>query len=178
MDRQQVGQERMRSWFVNVTVVVVFFVLMLTALRYFYRNEPDIKLLNMQMLASQFVKSVNNAHWQWQSEGRPQMIVLVHYNQEGQETDRRPINMSHLGWPRFTPNKDGCAQLWKMILNVPMDIEGFQVIPDYYDGVKLTGSALSSTCRFRLSTGPYFDYLVYTGQVVRSDKLQEQKQEE
>jgi len=164
-------QDVTRSAYINLTVVFVFVGLIVTAILYFYKSEPDLKRLGLETLANQFASSVTNAHWQWQAEGRPSMIILVHYepsldnNERLVEKDRRPIEMSHLGWPKMEPTSKGCGKLWQMVLNIPLEVEGFKVYAEFYDGIKVNDSALTSTCRYRLSTGPYFEYKVYSGQV-------------
>lgn len=171
MEKQAHRQDRSRSTFLNLAVLFVFVGLMVSFILYFYRAEPDIRRIALETLAEQFASSVTNAHWQWQAEGRPEMIMLIHYeaslddNERLVEKDRRPIEMSHLGWPKMQPTSKGCGRLWEMVLNIPLEVEGFRIYPEFYDGILLNDSALSSTCRYRLSTGPYFEYQVYSGQV-------------
>ena len=169
MEKKQTRAEGSRSIFVNLTVVAVFTALMVGFIMYFYQSEPDMKRVALATLADQFASSATNAHWQWQAEGRPELIMLVHYDIKGQETDRRPISMSKQGWPQMEPTSKGCGVLWEMILNMPLAISGFKVYPEYYDGVQLSGDAADSMCRFRLSTGPYFEYMIYTGRVKKTD---------
>ena len=73
--------------------------------------------------------------------------------------------MTHLGWPRLEPTSKGCAVLWQEILDLDLEVEGFKMYAEFFDGVQLSNNALASICRYRLSTGPYFEYKVYTGQV-------------
>ena len=173
MQRNQAAQERNRSVFLNFTVVIVFVSLMLGFILYFADNTPDIRKMALENMAEQFAASASNAHWQWQGEGRPSIVILISYagklnkQKELVETGRRPIFMSDLGWPKAEQSSKGCEQLWKMVLNVPMDVEGFKIYSEYFDGTKLGGNTLDSTCRYRLSTGPYFEYKVATGQVTK-----------
>lgn len=171
MDRHESAQEGTLSLLHKVIILIVFVTVMTSFIFYFNQNTPDYKRAAMQNLAEQFSTSVTNAHWQWQAEGRPQIVMLVHYEPRlGDENtlvekDRRPIVMSHLGWPRSEPTSEGCAKLWQMVLSMPLEVEGFKVYAEYFDGVDLSDNALDAKCRFRLSVGPYFEYLVYTGQV-------------
>lgn len=169
MNRNEAGKETSRSIFVNLTVVAVFTALMLGFILYFYKSEPDVKRVALATLADRFSTSATNAHWQWQAQGRPELILLVHYDLQGRETDRRPISMSEEGWPRMEPTSEGCGKLWEMVLNMPLSISGFRVYAEYYDGMQLSGNEADSRCRFRLSTGPYFEYLVYSGQVEKTN---------
>ena len=171
MDRGEAGIESTRTTFMKLMIVVVFVSLITSFIFYLNESEPDIKLVSMEGLAEQFSRSVNNAHWKWQADGRPDIVIVIDYENRMDESmtliekDRRAIQMSHLGWPRVEPTSDGCDKLWDMVLNVRMEVEGFRVYGEYYDGVAKTGNALDATCRFRMSVGPYFDYRIYTGQV-------------
>jgi len=173
MQKNQAADERSRSLFINITVVVVFVSLMLGFILYLNDGSTNLKRLALENLAEQFSTSVSNSHWQWQGEGRPQIVMLVTYaNKLGEnntliEKNRKPIFMSHLGWPKAEPSAEGCAEIWNMVLDTPMDIDGFKIFPEYYDGVKLSNNALDSVCRYRLSTGPYFEYKVFSGQVLK-----------
>lgn len=173
MKRNQASEEQSRSLFINITVVVVFASLMLGFIIYLNDGSTNLRKVALENLAERFSTSVSNAHWQWQGEGRPQIVMLVSYaNKLGEndtlvETARKPIFMSHLGWPKSEPTSKGCAEIWDMVLDIPLDIDGFKIIAEYYDGVKLTDNPLDSVCRYRLSTGPYFEYKVFSGQVMK-----------
>ncbi len=162
-----------RSIYVNVLVVLVFAVLMAVAIVSVYKGEGNVERVAMETLADRFVNNVNAAHWQWRREGEPQRILFVHYGAVADakgmpvESDRTPILMSHLGWPRVEPSAKGCQALWQNILNLPMTINGFKVTARFYDGVAMNKQALDSYCLFRVSTGPAFMYRIYTGQVQR-----------
>lgn len=171
MEKNQGSEERLRSVFINLTVVGVFVSLMLGFILYFEESTPNIKQLMLENLALQYAESVNNAHWQWQGEGRPGIVMLVDYapslnqSKELVEKGRRAIFMSHLGWPKAELSSKGCEQLWQMMLNFPLEINGFKIYAEFYDGLKVSDNAQDSSCRYRLSVGPYFEYKVYLGQV-------------
>ena len=173
MKRNQAADERSRSLFLNITVVMVFVALMVRFIVYLNDGSSNLKRIALDNLAEQFSSSVSHSHWQWQSEGRPQIVMSSTYaNKLGKnntliETQSRPVSMSHLGWPKAEPTSEGCSDIWNMVLNIPMDIEGFKILAEYYDGIKLTSNALDSVCRYRLSTGPYFEYKVFSGHVLR-----------
>lgn len=171
MNKLEAANERSRSLFVNITVVVVFVSLMLGFILYLNEGSTNIKRVALENLAEQFATSVSNSHWQWQGEGRPQIVMSITYVNKINdaktlvEKDRKPIFMSRKGWPKSEATSEGCAKIWDMVLNLPMDIEGFKVFAEYYDGEKLSDNEQDSICRYRLSTGPYFDYKVFLGQV-------------
>lgn len=172
MQKNQASEERNRSVFLNVTVVLVFVGLMLSFIVYFNESRPNMRRIGLETLAESFRESVNNAHWQWQAEGRPEIVVLSMFsprlddNKTLVETDQRPIFVNQDGWPKADPTSKGCERIWNMVLNIPMEIQGFKVIAEYYDGLKLAESKMASVCRYRLSTGPYFEYKVNTGEVI------------
>lgn len=165
MQKNQASEERNRSVFINLTVVVVFVGLILAFILYFNKSSPALKRLALQGFAEQLAKSTLNAHWQWQNEGRPGRIMQLQYDSQGNEIDRRALDMSHLGWPKVEPTSLGCATLWDQVLNTPLEIQGFKIYAEFYDGIQLSNNGLASICRFRLSTGNYFDYSVYRGHV-------------
>jgi hypothetical protein len=173
MQRNQAANERNRSLFINITVVMVFVGLMVIFIEYLNDGSTHVRRVALENFAEQFSTSVSHSHWQWQGEGRPQIVMSITYaNTLGEnntlvETQSKPIFMSHLGWPKADPTSEGCADIWNMVLNIPMDINGFKVLAEYYDGLKLSNNALDSVCRYRLSTGPYFEYKVFSGQVLK-----------
>lgn len=171
MKKEQQFEKNTRSLFINTFIVLVFVSLMLGIIVYLYTGSTNKKRVALENLAEQFATNVQNAHWQWQGEAKPEILMLVSYtsqlgeNKKVTETSRKPIFMTLEGWPKADPTSKGCAKIWGMVLNAPMTIEGFKVIAEYYDGVKLTNDPLDSICRFRLSTGPYFEYKLHSGQV-------------
>ena len=173
MNNHQVTSERSRSLFVNITVVITFISLMLGFVLYLNDDTTNIRRLALENLAEQFSISVSNAHWQWQGEGRPQIVMLVTYarklgdNNTLVEKSRKPISMSQQGWSEAEPTSEGCSNIWDMVLSMPMNINGYEVFAEYYDGLNLNNNALDSVCRYRLSTGPYFEYKVLLGQVLK-----------
>ena len=80
MKSKDVAEHNLNKVLVNLAVVVVFTILMATAIIYVYDSEPDVEAEIMRGYARQFATSATNAHWQWQAEGRPEMIMLVHYD--------------------------------------------------------------------------------------------------
>ncbi|MDF2179136.1 hypothetical protein P2G88_12825 [Aliiglaciecola sp. CAU 1673] len=168
MSSQSEKDNNLNRWIMQISVVVVFTSLMSFAIWYLHESEPDLAGTTMEMLADRMAKNVVGAKWQWEAEGRPARILQVIYDEQGKEVDRRPIAMSHLGLPRVEPDKKGCNELWRALLNVPMQVTEYKVFAEYYSGEQLTGNALDSTCRFRVSIGPSFDYKIYTGQIKKN----------
>ncbi|NMH59946.1 hypothetical protein [Alteromonas ponticola] len=129
------------------------------------RPEPDLKANVLQQLAVKFERSAVSSYYQWEAENRPEMIMFVHYNAEGKETDRRPVRIARNGWPKVIPSSEGCEDLWRMLINVPMIIDGFKVFGEFFPGKLEDDKIISARCRFRLSSGPYFDYHIDNGSV-------------
>lgn len=150
---------------INFIIIVLFFVLVATFAFYFNKNEPSVQKAALMTSADSFAVSVTNAHWQWRAEGNPERIMLVDYNRAGQETNRRPVTMSDLGWPRVEPGKDGCKGVWGMILDTPLQLDTFKVRAEFFDGINNGGKILESKCRFSITAGAWFDYYIYTGRV-------------
>lgn len=152
---------------INFIIIVLFFVLIAIFVWYFNKNEPNVQKVALLTSADSFSTSVVNAHWQWRAEGSPERIMLVDYNRGGQETNRRPVIMSDLGWPRVEPGLEGCKDVWGMILDMPLQLNNFRVRAEFFDGINSGGKILDSKCRFGVTAGAWFDYYIYTGRVVK-----------
>ncbi len=129
------------------------------------RPEPDLKEDILKTLSVKFERSAVSSYYQWKAENEPEMIMFVHYNAKGKEVDRRPVKIARNGWPKVTPTSEGCEELWRMLLNVPMIIDGFKVFGEFFPGKLNSDDMVSARCRFRLSSGPYFDYYIDNGSV-------------
>lgn len=171
MNKQEAGQESANTFYGKIIVVLVFVGLMTSFVMYFNNSEPDVKYIAMENLQQRFSQSVTNSHWQWQAEGRPRMIMLVHYesrpdeNELPVEKDRRPIQMGLNGYPVADRSGEGCAKIWQMILNMPLQIEGFKVFAEYFEDTDEADAIDDAKCRYRLSVGPSFEYQIANGRV-------------
>ena len=151
---------------INFIIIVMFFVLVASFVWYFDRNEPNVQKTALMNAADKFNNLVVAAHWQWRAKGSPERIMLIDYNIETKkETNRLPVTMSDLGWPRVEPSMQGCKDLWDMILDMPLQLNNFRVRAEFFDGVHEGGKILDSKCRFSVTAGAWFDYFVYTGRV-------------
>lgn len=162
-------KQQSRTLFIGIIIALLFATFMSTFVWYMSQTQPDVSKLAMRTAADTFSTSAVNAHWKWRAEGNPQRIILVEYNRAGKETDRRPVTMSHLGWPRVEPKEEGCEHLWTQMLGLSLELQGLRVEAQYHDGLFNSGRILDSYCRYRISTGPYFDYKIFTGSVSKSD---------
>lgn len=169
MSRQDAADNTLRRMFINISVVLIFASLMASLIIRFNHTEPDLQAQMLKQYGKEFEDSAINAHWQWQAEGRPEMIMLIHYDSNGRERDRRPVRMAHFGWPWVETTSDGCEKLWQMLLNVPMRADGFRVIGEFYRGDLVNNEPLNAKCRYRLSSGLYFDYSIFRGNVTFDD---------
>lgn len=173
VDKQAGSESRQRNMFSNIVIVTLFVGLMTSAIVYFNSSSPNVQREIMQNLATQFERSATNAHWQWQAEGRPPMIMLVQYDNQGKETGRRPVRMAANGWPTVESQAISCESLWENLLFIPSQVDGFRVIAEYYqiraDQDADSDSEFIGYCRYRVSTGPHFDYYVNNGRVKFDD---------
>jgi len=163
------GDSTNKGVLINFIIIVLFFVLIATFVWYFNKNEPNVQKAALMTSADSFATSVTNSHWQWRAEGSPERIMLVDYNRAGQETNRRPVTMSDLGWPRVEPDMQGCKDVWDMILDIPLQLNNFRVRAEFFDGINNGGKILDSKCRFSVTAGAWFDYYIYTGNVGKSE---------
>lgn len=169
MDKQTQSNDNHKELLSKLAILLVFLVCLGVLIARVYDAEPDVKKVTMQQLARQFQQSVTNAHWQWQGEGRPNMLMLVHYDNSLDdesrlvEKGRSPVAMGQSGWPAVEPNDQSCKKLWSSMLNLPADVRGFKVFTEYYAGDK--AQQVLGKCRYRISIGWYFDYKIGSGEV-------------
>ncbi len=154
-----------RNTSVNVTIIIGFALVLMSLIVLLNRPEPDFKEDTLARLATKFERSAVSSYYQWKAENEPEMIMFVHYNAAGKETDRRAVRIARNGWPKVNPTSEGCEDLWRMLLNVPMIIDGFRVFGEFFPGKLSDDEVISARCRFRLSSGPYFDYFIDSGRV-------------
>ncbi len=154
--------------YINITVVLVFLVLMASCIAYFFRSEPNMDNAILEGFSRQFQQSTETAHWQWQAQGRPERIMLVHYDINGKEIARHPVRIGSNGKPWIEKGRNGCEKLWQSLLNEPTLIGGFKVISDYFSPQKGSKEEFGF-CRYRLSQGAHFDYNLVTGVVEFTD---------
>lgn len=167
MDRQSQSNENHKELLGKVAILLIFLVCFGVLIARVYDAQPDIKRVTMQQLAKQFQQSVTNAHWQWQGEGRPSMLMLVHYENSIDAGDRlvekgrSPVAMHKSGWPAVDESNKGCEKLWQAMLNMPVEVRGFKVYAEYFAADQQN----PGTCRYRMSVGWYFDYQFGSGKV-------------
>ena len=150
--------------YINIVIVVVFLVLMAVCIAYFFRSEPNVNNRILEGFSRQFQQSSETAHWQWQAQGRPERIMLAHYDINGKEIARHPVKIGSQGKPWIDKTSNGCEKLWQSLLNEPTLISGFKVISEYFSPEKGRKQELGF-CRYRLSQGASFDYNLATGVV-------------
>jgi hypothetical protein len=170
-NNQQVkANHSLNKLIISITVVVVFVGLMATVIVYLLKAQPIAQGTAMEGFARQFQQSVETSHWQWQAQGRPQRIILLHYNAQGKERARMPVRMEHTGRPWVEKNGKGCEKLWLNMLYEPTQADGFKVISEYYPPQGKNKDKEFGFCRYRLSQGPSFDYDLLNGKVTFNNK--------
>jgi len=165
LSRQAVADNSNKKLFMNIVIVVLFASLMAWFIRYYMHSEPDLHSAVLEGFSRQFESASSNAHWRWQASGRPERIMLLHFDAQGNEKDRSAVRMAHYGRPWVEQSSDGCAKLWSTLLNIPAMVNGFRVIAEYYPNRDDTRPEALGHCRYRLSSGAYFDYAIDTGDV-------------
>ncbi|MFC3095281.1 hypothetical protein DRW07_15605 [Alteromonas sediminis] len=165
MSRQDVADNSNKALLINIVVVVLFVSLMGLFIKSYMESEPDLNAAVLEGFARQFETASSNAHWRWQASGRPERIMLLHFDAQGNEKDRSAVRMAHFGRPWVEQSSDGCAKLWLTLLNVPAMVNGFRVIAEYYPNRDDSQPEALGVCRYRLSRGAYFDYAIDTGDV-------------
>lgn len=151
-----------RRLFTNLVVLLVFISMLGVLMVYFNNAEPELKSSLLKQVSRRMQDSAAQARWQWQAEGRPNAIMLVHYDQQGNETERRPLQVNRQGLARVDSNDEACERLWSVLLNTPARLDGFRVRSDFTQ-VPAQDKATAPVCRYSISGGSYFDYNIATG---------------
>ena len=170
MRSSEASEFKLRNQLMNLLVVVLVFALMASGIWYFYDNEPDYQRQTLRLYASTYANNVQQANALWQVEGKPPRVLLVQYDKDMRVTDRFPVAMNHLGWPSADESNEGCEKLWRGLVGEPAQVDSFRVKATYVDGLQSDNDKRLSACRYRLSTGPYFEYFPFTGRL-KTDKL-------
>lgn len=152
---------------VNILVIAIIIAGFTAIYMHVERAEPNVTEQELLRVADKFQNSVTKAHFQWVAENKPNIIILIQYDQNGHEIDRRPVFMNEEGFPKVTESESGCGKLWQMLLNQPMKVDGFQIFGEYFSQPSADTNKLQNWCRYRLSRGTHFDYYFAQGKVVK-----------
>ena len=147
---------------VKILIVVVFTVTLGYFINYFHSDESDTTEQSFTLLAETFKNHVSTAHWQWRVQQPTTMIMLIHYDETGAETNRKPVRMNHNGWPTADLSDDGCEKIWAALVAAPLSVESFKVSGRFYSNTEENEN--NYWCRYSLSSGAYFDYFPSTGE--------------
>ncbi|WP_018984382.1 hypothetical protein [Salinimonas chungwhensis] len=151
----------------NVMLALLFAAVLVSLIVYFDDTAPGVHRQAFNSLSQRLEDNAAYANWQWQSQQKPPRIMMVHYDNQDREKSRQPIPMSSAGYPRVNPGDSGCDKLWQQLLDAPMQVEGFRIKGRYIRGDSDNGEAINAYCRFSISTGDRFNYIIRTGEVVR-----------
>ena len=149
----------------NVVIAIVFATVLAGLIWYFDQSDPGFHRQALKKMATRLEHNAGYAHWQWQSENQPPRIMMVHYDAQDREKSRRPLAIASFGYPRVADEDDACDTLWSQLLDEPMEVEGFRVKGRYVRGDLENGEAVNAYCRFSISSGDRFDYIIRTGKI-------------
>ncbi|QPG05841.1 hypothetical protein IT774_00740 [Salinimonas marina] len=155
--------ERRRFW-LNIVFVVTFVGMLLVMMTYLNTTEPNLRQQKLKALSQKMQTSATRTRYQWQVEGKPAAIMLIHYNANGQEVGRKPVQVGASGLPRVTDKQSYCERLWRVLTNTELQVEGFKIRAEYQTAGN-DASQTSAVCRFGYSRGSAFYYVIDTGKV-------------
>ena len=153
-----------RVW-LNCAIVLIFAGTLLTLIFYLNTTEPDIRREQLKLLSHRMQENATRAGYQWQVEGRPVAIMLLHYDTHSKETGRKPVKMATNGLPKVETGDDQCTRLWQSLVNEPLQLDGFKVSAEYIP-IADHDSQTGPICRFGVSRGSHFDYAINSGTVI------------
>ncbi len=146
---------------VKASIAIVFAVVLGVLINSLHFEESDTTGEAFADIAETFKNHVASSHWQWRVQQPTNMIILIHYDSEGNEVNRKPVRMNHNGWPTGDRTEEGCEKIWTVMVAEPLRVDGFRVLTRYYSEPK--DSNENYWCRYSLSSGSYFDYYPATG---------------
>lgn len=156
--------DRRRFW-LNIVFVVTFAGILLAMIAYLNTTEPNLRHEKLTALSQTMQTSATRTRYQWQVEGRPAAIMLIHYNADGQELGRKPVQVGAGGLPRVASTQSDCERLWRVLTNTQLQVEGFKIRADFQKAGN-DASPTSAVCRFGYSRGSAFYYVIDTGKVI------------
>jgi hypothetical protein len=123
----------------------------------------NVSETQFRKLAKKFEEHALNAHWKWRAQKPTSIIMFIHYDKNGNEIDRAPVTMNHLGWPAGKNTAEGCQKIWSALLAIPLSVDGYKVRADFVSEGDDEEDQI--WCQYSLSSGPYFNYYPRKGMV-------------
>ncbi|WP_394223391.1 hypothetical protein [Alteromonas gracilis] len=145
----------------KAAIAAVFAVVLGIAINFLHTDEKDTTTSAFTANLETFKGHVTSSHWQWRVRQPTTMIMLIHYDKTGKETNRTPVRMNHNGWPTADLSNEGCEKIWTSLVGGPLRVDGFKVHANYY--AELDDDEDNYWCRYGLSRGAYFDYFPASG---------------
>ncbi len=147
----------------KAAIAAIFAITFGVTINFLHTDEKDTTTIAFALNLDTFKRHVVSSHWQWRVRQPTTMIMLIHYNESGKETNRTPVRMNHNGWPTAELSSEGCEKIWTSLMATPLRVDGFKIHADYY--AELEENEDNYWCRFSLSSGAYFDYFPANGTV-------------
>ncbi|MBR9895395.1 hypothetical protein [Alteromonas mediterranea] len=148
---------------IKAAVAILFAISLGVAVNVLHTGEEDTTTTAFATQLGTFKRHVVSSHWQWRVRQPTTMIMLIHYDEKGNEVNRKPVRMNHEGWPTADLSDPGCEKIWKSLVASPLRVDGFKVHARYY--AELDEGEDNYWCRYSLSRGAHFDYYPATGSV-------------
>lgn len=146
---------------IKVSIAAVFAILLGLVINFFHIGEEDTTVDALAVQYDTFKRHIVSSHWQWRVRQPTTMIMLIHYDDSGNEINRTPVRMNHKGWPTEDLSDIGCEKVWQSVVASPLRVDGFKVSARYYAELDISDD--NYWCRYSLSKGTYFDYYPANG---------------
>lgn len=148
---------------IKASIAVVFALALGVSINFFHIDEKDTTTEVFAGQLETFKRHVISSHWQWRVRQPTTMIMLIHYDDSGNEVNRKPVRINHNGWPTADLSDVGCETIWSSLVATPLRVDGFKIHARYY--AELNVNEDNYWCRYSLSKGTYFDYYPASGSV-------------
>ncbi|MEE3223150.1 MAG: hypothetical protein VX295_10200, partial [Pseudomonadota bacterium] len=96
----------------KAAISAIFAITLGVTINFLHTDEKDTTTIAFALNLDTFKRHVVSSHWQWRVRQPTTMIMLIHYNESGKETNRTPVRMNHNGWPTAELSSEGCEKIW------------------------------------------------------------------
>ena len=81
----------------KAAIAAIFAITFGVTINFLHTDEQDTTIIAFALNLDTFKRHVVSSHWQWRVRQPTTMIMLIHYNESGKETNRTPVRMNHNG---------------------------------------------------------------------------------
>jgi hypothetical protein len=170
----------------NLIIVLIMLILMVTFIRYFFKQEQQFSDVAFNALQNAFRAQIILVHSQWLMDKQPRVVKLS-VNDRTDKNKIKKILVNNQGWVDIVSNGqiNVCEKIWQLVMDRPLalmkmsvgavlvnKVTTAQVKSDKNIDVSLGNKVRQKTghkCRYSIDESHYFEYNSATGKVFQSN---------